>query len=87
MGPFQQQPFIYPARGIFGNLIRAIHPTHLSNLTGFGSGSKFGFGNLLRFFSLLTACSVLPPAKLGIGSAYTTLPFPIKKTPYVSLTY
>jgi hypothetical protein len=58
-------------------------PTHLTPRTAprkdqLGSGSKFGFENLLGFFGLLKACSVLPPAKLGIRSVSTTLPFFIR---------
>jgi hypothetical protein len=55
--------------------------------TKFGPTPKFGFENLLPLFNLLQTISASPPTNLGISSVSTTLPYPFRKSRYVSSAY
>jgi hypothetical protein len=52
-----------------------------------GPDSEFGFETPFKLFDLPPISSVFPPVKLGISSVSVTLPYPIKKSRYLSSAY
>ena len=53
----------------------------------FGPGSEFGFEKPLQVFGLLPAAPEPTPTRFGIRSVSVSLPYPARKTRYLSSAY